>query len=401
MLRGKICQTTLGQCQVNSLEMKNHVLGSPPVQKNELSDSTVKVAIIGRIPPPYGGVGVHLLRFLSEMRRAKLPFTFLDLDGNKDASNSIEALPMNWLFISRLLRLPYEVLHFHTSRVPQLLVLLLVLRFRPHIRVIITLHNQTPMLFYTKTSTLFKRVFNWFFKRADHIIATNKCIGEWATNKLGLNSRQVDVIPAYLPPSNEELQYNGFPQVIQSFFESHHPVIGSQGYYGNFMDGEHVYRFEELANLLSKLKKHYPNIGCYTAISGCYSENHRAKIRALRDELDLGQHWMLQEEPFPAVPLYTRCDLFLRPTVTDGDSVSIRECLSIGTPVLASDAVSRPPGATTYPQHDADKLYQLSRNLLDVTTNDFPSATTSGQTNNDKLSDSAAKIVNIYRAACS
>ena len=50
------------------------------------------------------------------------------------------------------------------------------------------------------------------------------------------------------------------------------------------------------------------------------------------------------------------CDLFVRPTSTDGDAVSIREALWLGVPTVASDAVARPAGVATFRSRDADDL---------------------------------------------
>jgi glycosyltransferase involved in cell wall biosynthesis len=41
-------------------------------------------------------------------------------------------------------------------------------------------------------------------------------------------------------------------------------------------------------------------------------------------------------------------DLYIRPTLQDGDSVLVREALSLGVPVLASNVVERPQGVKVY-----------------------------------------------------
>ena len=40
--------------------------------------------------------------------------------------------------------------------------------------------------------------------------------------------------------------------------------------------------------------------------------------------------------------------LFIRATTTDGDSVSLREALYFGAPILASDVVPRPDGVMLF-----------------------------------------------------
>jgi glycosyltransferase involved in cell wall biosynthesis len=63
-------------------------------------------------------------------------------------------------------------------------------------------------------------------------------------------------------------------------------------------------------------------------------------------------------------PLLRRSHLFLRPTNTDGDAVSVREALYFGVPVVASDATVRPPGTVLFRNRDADDLTAQVRRVL-------------------------------------
>jgi glycosyltransferase involved in cell wall biosynthesis len=49
-------------------------------------------------------------------------------------------------------------------------------------------------------------------------------------------------------------------------------------------------------------------------------------------------------------------DVFVRPTFTDGDSISVREALSLGIPVIASDCVERPDGVVLFKTGNAGDL---------------------------------------------
>lgn len=59
------------------------------------------------------------------------------------------------------------------------------------------------------------------------------------------------------------------------------------------------------------------------------------------------------------------CDLFVRPSSTDGDAVSVREALWLGIPTIASDAVPRPAGVVVFQNRDANDL--ASKILANVT----------------------------------
>jgi glycosyltransferase involved in cell wall biosynthesis len=57
-----------------------------------------------------------------------------------------------------------------------------------------------------------------------------------------------------------------------------------------------------------------------------------------------------------ALGLISRCDAFLRPTTADGDSLSVREALYLGTRCVASDVSARPPGTVLFRAGDCQDL---------------------------------------------
>ena len=66
----------------------------------------------------------------------------------------------------------------------------------------------------------------------------------------------------------------------------------------------------------------------------------------------------------PLMPAFRHDVILLRPTRTDGDALSVREALHAGVPVIASDAVPRPPGARTFPVDDIQALCSAVGNTL-------------------------------------
>ncbi len=51
--------------------------------------------------------------------------------------------------------------------------------------------------------------------------------------------------------------------------------------------------------------------------------------------------------------IIARSDLFVRPTLSDGDAISVREAIAMDTPVVASDVVARPEGTLCFKTGDA------------------------------------------------
>jgi glycosyltransferase involved in cell wall biosynthesis len=71
------------------------------------------------------------------------------------------------------------------------------------------------------------------------------------------------------------------------------------------------------------------------------------------------------ELPHPAaLALLKGSDLFVRPTLTDGDAISVREALALGVRCVASDVVPRPKGTRLFRSQDpADLVAQVVRAL--------------------------------------
>ena len=68
------------------------------------------------------------------------------------------------------------------------------------------------------------------------------------------------------------------------------------------------------------------------------------KITQKINNLNLEQNILLIDinKGVDAVALWQMSDIYLRPTNTDGNSISILEALSVGSSVVASDCVERP-----------------------------------------------------------
>jgi glycosyltransferase involved in cell wall biosynthesis len=65
--------------------------------------------------------------------------------------------------------------------------------------------------------------------------------------------------------------------------------------------------------------------------------------------------WLGELSPSRALAVIRAADVFLRPTGTDGDALTVREALALGVRCVASDAVPRPAGVVTYAGGRADE----------------------------------------------
>ena len=84
--------------------------------------------------------------------------------------------------------------------------------------------------------------------------------------------------------------------------------------------------------------------------------------------------------------------IFLRPTYFDGDSLSVREALAQGLPVIASDTGFRPPGALLFTKGRTNELIARIIYVLDNIQHVRAGIVRKGE------SDSAAALLNIYQS---
>jgi len=243
------------------------------------------------------------------------------------------------------------------------LFLACLLALRRGRRLVVTIHNRNILNPQWRGKWWNRAGLELASRRVSHFVVVAETLRDELI-RLGIQESRISVIPAYLPPSESECTADSIPEPVRAFMDSHNPLLSCQGWFSNFINGRHVYGFEDLGHALAQLRESHPRIGLLTLISGPPRSEYRQHIYSLRDRLGLSNHWMLHDADFPAPAAYARSDLFIRPTLSDGDSVSVRECLDLGTPVLATDIVARPAGCHLYtPNGPNDRVVSIRRAL--------------------------------------
>jgi glycosyltransferase involved in cell wall biosynthesis len=97
------------------------------------------------------------------------------------------------------------------------------------------------------------------------------------------------------------------------------------------------------------------------------SGEHQAEARKLVKGAGLEDNLLLvgDVDHDTCLELMSRSDVFVRPTLSDGDSISVREATSLGIPVVASRIGARPSGAILFePGNVEDMLSKLDLALI-------------------------------------
>jgi glycogen synthase len=177
----------------------------------------------------------------------------------------------------------------------------------------------------------------------DRVICVNEEIAETLT-WLGIPKQQLEITPAFFPVERSAVI---LPSAVEDWLRNHSPVICSTMFF------RPEYGFEVLVDAVETLRAKYPNLGCAVMGSGD-AAGAEALIRqkALHETVfltgDLDHELCLE--------LMSRSSLFVRPTFMDGDSISVREAMSLGVPVVASNVGTRPDGVWMFQPGDVPDL---------------------------------------------
>lgn len=315
-----------------------------------------ELAIYSRVPPPFGGVTVHVSRLLAALQAAGIPVRVHDMDGRSDPDRGVVPAAGGAAGLLRFAAHVREpVVALHTSSLPALIAAVTALQARGR-AVVPMLHSMAPVRAFDRLPPLGRAAAAAALGRARGFICVNDALAAWVRGPLRHRGPHVAVLPAFLPPAPRERDPAALPPPLRRFAADHPLLLSSQGFFGYFVGGRHVYGFEDLGAVLATLRAGDPRWGLVTLRTDTYDEGHRAAILALRRRLGLDEHWLVVEEPVAGPAVWSLSRAFLRPTATDGDSVSVREALLLGVPVVASDAVPRPPGCWLHPVGDVEAM---------------------------------------------
>jgi glycosyltransferase involved in cell wall biosynthesis len=255
-----------------------------------------------------------------------------------------------------LLRPGRRILHLHVGgAVPlRILTLCLFCCWCPGSRAILTFHSGGyPSS--TEGRAAKPGSFRGFvFRQFDCIIAVNQQLVD-VFRRYGVREDRIRLIPPHAVDVSSMDTALAAP--LAHFYESHHPVLLSVGLL------EPEYDLPIQIEVLGKIRQHFPDAGLVIIGSGALEQELRSRIAAT----PYAEHILLTGDVPHSSTLraISAADVFLRTTLYDGDAVSVREALVLGTPVIASDNGMRPEGVRLVP---VSSLEALERAILAVVT---------------------------------
>lgn len=305
------------------------------------------VVQLGPVPPPEGGVSRNMLAIRDELVAQGHRCTLIATTSGGSDEDGIFRPRTPAALLKLLAKFDFDILHLHiggdvTTRV---LGLALAASQFARGRSVLTLHSGAFPL--TETAKNAKRLSlaGTVFRSFSRLISVNHAIAD-VFRRFGVSDDSIDVIVPFtpqLPDPNVTVSSE-----LADFAESADPFLISVG--GLEADYEPLYLIESLPSLLEL----NPRVRLMIVGDGSLRSAVESKIV----ELGLSEKVMLAGNvPHEQVlHLIERADVLLRTTLFDGDAISVREALHLGTPVVATDNGMRPEGVHLLDEHAPAKL---------------------------------------------
>ncbi|MGA3201126.1 MAG: glycosyltransferase family 4 protein [Bryobacteraceae bacterium] len=307
----------------------------------------MKMLLIGPYPPPHGGISVHVSGIHRQLIAAGAPCAVLNTS----------RIRSRFRFAMELARYAARgwTLHLHTNghnRNSWLLALLCGIAGQGSGGCILTLHSGM-MPGYVRTSPSWRRALAGFVCRLySRVILVSPELRDAAIS-LGTPAERTEIAPARLATGNPHVSLD--PQLI-AWIKRHHPLLSTTLFF------RPEYGFDLLIEGFAQLRRRHTALGCIVMGSG---EQYAEAVKRVREcglESDVLLLGDLDHDR--CLALISRSHVFVRPTLKDGDSISVREALVLGVPVVASRVGSRPPGTILFhPGNVEDMLSKIELTL--------------------------------------
>lgn len=270
-----------------------------------------KILIIGRVPPPIGGVTTHVKRLVEALRRRTFPVEFCDL-GN---DGRIACL-------SKILR--HSKIHLHVSNPGAQLLFAAFCRLMGK-KLLITYHGRWGR---------YRRFGNWAVKWSARLAYVPVVQDEYSlAHALECNAR-AQRITTYIPPGEVRPLAESLRKKIVEYQKKYEATFCTNAWNVTFDKyGKEVYG---ICSLIKRFQKYPQYLLLVSDPSGKYRQWLADRNIPTPDNIVLISH------PHDFHGILLLADAFIRNTTTDGVSLSIHEAFELKVAVLASASVTRP-----------------------------------------------------------
>ena len=310
--------------------------------------------MLGPVAPPVGGVSVHISR-ITKLLRNDFEFDFIDESREiKKSYFNIRSLKI-FQYFKKVKQ--SNILFIHSGKKTLRIFHLLIGKLFGK-RIILTIHS------FVSNNSRFSCYLNGvLYTLADKIVVVNPDI----KSRLNLPTNKTIIKEAFIPPQNEfepELP-TGLGELISKKINEGNPIICANASRLDKYNNQDLYGLDLCIEVAKKLlDEKLPFFFIFVVSSLEKNADTFFTSKVLIKESGLSENFILTNESLSFSKLIEKSDIILRPTNTDGDSLTIREALFLNKLVLASDVVKRPDGVYIFQNRNLEDLKKKIEDLI-------------------------------------
>lgn len=313
------------------------------------------LAILGPLPPPLGGVSVHMQRVIAKLKKQNNTIYHFD---------STQELRYRFLFLYLLklawfiIRAKPDLVMYHTTYLRNALSELRALTFLKKIIDFKLLLIEHDCRFAYHLSDQQKKSYQKILAHTHKQV----CIGSRTLESFKVNNLLCaynTLESAFLPPdvSDRNKLLQEYPPGLFAFIKQHTPIVLANAFQLSLIDGKDLYGFDQLVDAFAMYRKHSLQAGLVLMLVQKGDEKLYDNLLKQIVACNIKNNVYILLGNRTLWPLFEYADMFVRPTLSDGASVSVQESLYFNVPVIASDVCWRPPECMLYKSGDTNALY--------------------------------------------
>jgi hypothetical protein len=329
-----------------------------------MKSGKARILLVSPMPPAMGGISVSSARLRDNLTADGYEVEMYDINSTSKLLplGFHKLINMLWVPFYVLLNPRFDIVHFHVSSYWRRVWLWLTRFCFVRVKTVVTVHGDVKYYLRKPLSSLVMGF-------GDHIICVRQ--GDSALLPDRVRGKASDIPAFILPPDIDSLT---LPDYVERFVagtvESGLPLVVFNGGLVLMPDCYDLYGFNDVVDLLDKADAEGIGYRAIIVVNNSVFDRQQSEFLS-RIESRLsgrGNILLCANTNFSLLPIFRQPGtVYVRPTKTDGDSLSIREALALGARVVASDAVIRPDKVICYRHSDINDFFDkfklaLSRN---------------------------------------
>jgi len=312
-----------------------------------------RIVVLGPKSPPIGGVSVHIDRSIKILEKQNNTLFHFDTT----CRSRIFIIYLARLFIY-IITLRPDVIIYHTPYtehgIYEYLTLILAHYFLKYS--IIAIEHDCRYLDYLSQEE--KNIFNFCLQFVEkQVFIGDATIQSYVKNCISIIDNH-SVETAFIPPdiSQKNILSSLYPKDLFSFMESHSPILLINGFQMSLLKDQDLYGFNMAIQLIEELRINNSSIGLICVLAQIGNDQYFTSLQAniKNKKLQSQIYWLIGKNEL--WPLFEKVDIFLRPTLSDNDGVSIHEAIYFNTKTIASDVCTRAQGTILFEKNNYTDL---------------------------------------------